>query len=83
LYALEYERYHLTGNDRVGNLIRAFRELPGFLTYTDRWDAFIKDLLVGYALAVWSGLRIFLSGWKRKNSGGAFRKAAGRRSKGE
>ncbi len=83
LYALEYESYHLTGNDRVGNLIRAFRELPGFLTYTDRWDAFIKDLLVGYALAVWSGLRIFLSGWKRKNSGGAFRKAAGRRSKGE
>jgi hypothetical protein len=66
-YALEYCKYYYSGDYSITNLITSFRKLPDFLTLTEIWGSFLKDLVVGYLLSIWSGFGILKSVFTRSN----------------
>ena len=57
-YALDYCIYNSAGSDSLGNILAAFREVPGYLTTSGKWTDFILSLIIGYGLAIWSGFKV-------------------------
>ncbi len=66
LYALEYCKYYYSSNYNLVNISNAFKKIPEFLTYTESWVDFIKDLVIGYALSIWSGIGTIKSTFSRR-----------------
>jgi len=58
LYALDFCKYYYDGNYSPNNLIDSYKNLSSYLTYSDYWFTFLKDLIIGYALSIWSGFGI-------------------------
>lgn len=63
IFAANYTSYALDiceANDSVNieGLINAFKTLPGLMTAANLWGSFAIDLVVGYALSIWSSFRL-------------------------
>ena len=67
-YALNFCKYYFDGNYSINNLMDSIKNLSSYLTYSNNWGSFLKDLAIGYALSIWSGFGIIRSVFsKRKN----------------
>jgi len=67
-YALNFCKYYFDGNYSINNLMDSIKNLSSYLTYSNNWGSFLKDLAIGYALSIWSGYGIIRSVFsKRKN----------------
>jgi hypothetical protein len=66
-YALEYCKAYYSGIYSISNLSYSFKNVFDFLSLTESWSYFLKDLAIGYALSIWSGYGIIKSTFS-KNS---------------
>ncbi len=60
-YVMDYMKYYYNNHYSIRNLIDAYKTLPDLLQSADIWGDFIKNLVIGYLLSIWSGFSILRS----------------------
>lgn len=66
LYALLYCEYNFSGNYSIQNILSSVKNTSNFLSLTESWGSFLRDLAVGYGLSIWAGFGIIKSTFSNK-----------------
>lgn len=66
LYVIEMSTYYYGNVFNIENIVKSVISLPDYLSFTELWGDFIKDLAIGYGLSIWSGLDIIKEVFKKK-----------------
>ncbi|NLL72971.1 MAG: hypothetical protein GX237_05530 [Clostridiales bacterium] len=65
LYVIEMSTYYYGNVFSITNIIKSIVNLPGFLSFTNLWGDFVKDLVIGYGLSLWAGFQIIKEVFRR------------------